>query len=74
MKTNLTPVLAAGPNTLVGLAKPAAGDNFDASRVISTLLPAYESLLAALKDIGVPEVQFCSTKEVSSNAVPRLQI
>ena len=48
----------AGPNTLVGLAKPAdAGSPFDHDNAIKALLPAYSQLLSELKALGVPEAQ-----------------
>jgi 5-methyltetrahydropteroyltriglutamate--homocysteine methyltransferase len=47
-----------GPNTLVGLAKPAdASAPFDHDAAIKALLPAYIDLLTNLKALGVPEVQ-----------------
>lgn len=51
-------VFHAGPNTLVGLAKPAdASAPFDHDAAIKALLPAYTDLLSNLKSLGVPEVQ-----------------
>ena len=48
----------AGPNTLVGLAKPAdASAPFDHDAAIKALLPAYTQLLTELKGMGVPEAQ-----------------
>lgn len=48
----------AGPNTLVGLSKPAdASAPFDHDSAIKALLPAYTELLTQLKALGVPEVQ-----------------
>ncbi len=48
----------AGPNTLVGLAKPAdAANPFDHDAAIEALLPAYTQLLQELKELGVPEAQ-----------------
>ena len=48
----------AGPNTLVGLAKPAdASSPFDHDAAIKALLPAYSQLLQELKGLGVPEAQ-----------------
>lgn len=48
----------AGPNTLVGLAKPADGSSpFDHDAAIKALLPAYSQLLQELKALGVPEAQ-----------------
>ena len=50
--------MAAGPNTLVGLAKPAdAASPFDHDAAIKALLPAYTQLLQELKGMGVPEAQ-----------------
>lgn len=49
---------SAGPNTLVGLAKPAdAASPFDHDAAIKALLPAYTQLLQELKGMGVPEAQ-----------------
>ena len=49
---------AAGPNTLVGLSKPAdAAKPFDHDAAIKALLPAYTDLLTQLKAMGVPEVR-----------------
>lgn len=50
--------MRAGPNTLVGLSKPAdASAPFDHDSAIKALLPAYTELLTQLKALGVPEVQ-----------------
>lgn len=50
--------MRAGPNTLVGLSKPAdASSPFDHDSAIKALLPAYTELLTQLKALGVPEVQ-----------------
>jgi 5-methyltetrahydropteroyltriglutamate--homocysteine methyltransferase len=47
-----------GPNTLVGLAKPAEGSgDLDRSAAVAALLPHYEAVLKELKALGVPEVQ-----------------
>ena len=53
-----THMWCAGPNTLVGLAKPAdASTPFDHDGAIKALLPAYTQLLQELKGMGVPEAQ-----------------
>ena len=50
-----------GPNTLVGLSKPAdPAKPFDHDAAIKALLPAYTNLLTQLKALGVPEVCHCS--------------
>ncbi|CAL8468951.1 g8492 [Coccomyxa elongata] len=50
--------IVIGPNTLVGLSKPAdASAPFDHDSAIKALLPAYTELLTQLKALGVPEVQ-----------------
>jgi len=48
----------AGPNTLVGLAKPADAESpFKRAEAVAALLPAYEAVLKELAGLGVPEVQ-----------------
>ncbi len=47
-----------GPNTLVGLAKPAEGTgDLDRSAAVAALVPHYAAVLKELKALGVPEVQ-----------------
>ena len=47
-----------GPNTLVGLAKPAEGTaTLDKAAAVKALVPHYEAVLKELKALGVPEVQ-----------------
>lgn len=48
-----TPVMIAGPNTIVGLSR----GTFDRSAMVARLVPAYVAALQALKELGVPEVQ-----------------
>ncbi|CAK0780359.1 hypothetical protein CVIRNUC_005025 [Coccomyxa viridis] len=56
-KEKAVPIII-GPNTLVGLAKPAdASAPFDHDAAIKALLPAYTQLLTELKGMGVPEAQ-----------------
>lgn len=48
----------AGPNTLVGLAKPADSEApFKRAEAVAALVPAYEAVLKELAGLGVPEVQ-----------------
>ena len=48
----------AGPNTLVGLAKPADAEApFKRAEAVAALVPAYEAVLKELAGLGVPEVQ-----------------
>ena len=54
----VSPLAVPGPNTLVGLSKPAdAAKPFDHDAAIKALLPAYTELLTQLKALGVPEVR-----------------
>ena len=48
-----SPILCAGPNTLVGLAR----GTFDRAALVARLVPAYAQLLRELAAMGVPEVQ-----------------
>ena len=56
-KAAAVPILI-GPNTLVGLAKPAEGTaTLDKAAAVKALVPHYEAVLKELKALGVPEVQ-----------------
>ncbi|KAK9821557.1 hypothetical protein WJX81_005017 [Elliptochloris bilobata] len=56
-KAQAVPMLI-GPNTLVGLAKPADAEApFKRAEAVAALVPAYEAVLKELAGLGVPEVQ-----------------
>ncbi len=53
---NARPVVI-GPVTFLSLSKPAEGADFDPVSLIEAVLPAYEALLASLRDAGAEWVQ-----------------
>ena len=58
MQTRHAAAAPAGPNTLVGLAKPADAEApFKRAEAVAALVPAYEAVLKELAGLGVPEVQ-----------------